>query len=118
MERKARKLTHQMAARVGAAREWHELRRGEGISAKSFGGLGNRRVAVSGRLPDGHVRPEFRSELERAGALYTDTIKNGHTDLLIVGTGAGSKLRLARERRVPRMSYLESRKLLRRKRRR
>lgn len=108
---KARRMTDKVASWVRATREWHELRAREGLSAARVGSLRGKRVAVSGRLPD-MIRIKFERQLTSAGAAVTETVKRDYTDLLIVGKGAGSKLRLARSERVPRMSYFEARKLV------
>jgi NAD-dependent DNA ligase len=106
---------HYAASHEYAPREWHELTAGEGVTAAQFRAryptLRGRRVAVTGRLPDGLVRDDVRRRLEAAGAIFLNDIRSRNLDLLIVGTAAGKKLPKAREAHTAVMAFDEARKL-------
>jgi DNA ligase (NAD+) len=68
-------------------------------------------VVITGKI-EGLTRDEITSRASRSGARVQASIDRKGVDLLIVGERAGSKLRKARERGIPVMTWAEARKLM------
>lgn len=87
------------------------LKPGEGIKAADFGSLAGKKVVITGTLGT-MTRKQAEGRVGLKGGKLTSIDRTTPPDLLIVGDKAGSKLKKARAKGIPVMTWAEAQTLL------